>query len=244
MSWFPAYRKQGVFLSQSYLNRIIAIDNISRGQFVDIPASEHTNFNGVIRAGKTTTLRAALLFYGTRPGDIAKAKGDAFEGFATFYFPNPTSYIVFEYVKNDNIYCVVCTKNNSQVQYQFLDTLFDQKHFLHQSDGKTMIATYAQLKVTVEAKGFELTPRIGADTYAKIIQSSKPYREKGANADLIRKLRPKYALPAHGYSIDNIDRVLANIFASKAYMISNVGVSESFVSTAKPIQASNNYIKL
>lgn len=226
-------------MSQSYLNRIIAIDNISRGQFVDIPASKHTNFNGVIRAGKTTTLRAALLFYGTRPGDIAKAKGDAFEGFATFYFPNPTSYIVFEYVKNDNIYCVVCTKNNSQVQYQFLDTLFDQKHFLHQSGSKTMIATYAQLKVTVEAKGFEFTPRIGADTYAKIIQSSKPYREKGANADLIRKLRPKYALPAYGYSIDNIDRVLANIFASKASVanirsaLTNILIQENAIQSSE-----------
>ena len=230
---------QGGFLSLSYLNRIIAIDNISRGQFVDIPANEHTNFNGVIRAGKTTTLRAALLFYGTRPGDIAKAKGDAFEGFATFYFPNPSSYIVYEYVKDDKTYCVVCTGKQNQVQYQFLDTAYEQKFFLHEVDGKTMIATQSQFKVAIEVRGFELTSRVGADTYAKIIQSSKPYREKGGNADIVRKYRPKYALPSHGYSIDNIDRVLSNIFASKASVanirsaLTNILVQESAIDSGE-----------
>jgi hypothetical protein len=68
----------------------------------------------------------------------------------------------------------------------------------------------------IESKGHELTGKVGADTYAKVIQSSKPYREKGANADIIRRLRPKYSLPSNGYAIDNIDRVLSNIFASKA----------------------------
>ena len=222
-------------MAKSYLNRIIAIDNISRGEFVDIPASEHTNFNGVIRAGKTTTLRAALLFYGTRPSDIAKAKGDAFEGFASFYFPNLSSFLVYEYNKDNNLYCVVCSKYQNQVQYQFLDTAYQQDYFLHQVESKTMLANQSQFKIAVEAKGHELTPRMGADVYAKIIQSNKPYREKGNNADLIRKLRPKYALPAHGYAIDNIDRVLANIFASKASVanirsaLTNILVHESAI---------------
>jgi len=221
----------------SHLNRIIAVDNISRGQFVEIPTIEHTNFNGVIRAGKTTTLRAALLFYGTRPGDIAKAKGDAFEGFATFYFPRPSSFLVYEYIKGDKTYCVVCSGKKNQVQYQFLDTAFEQSYFLHNSQGITTIVDTAQLRVFLEAKGFELTAKIGSETYAKVIQSNKRYRGKGANAEQIRRLRPKYSLPANGGSIENIDRVLSNIFSSKASVanirsaLTNILVQEGLISS-------------
>ena len=136
----------------SKLTRFIAIDNISREQIVEIATSDHTNFNGVIRAGKTTTLRAMLLFYGARPGDIAKAKGGAFESFANFYFPNPSSFLVYEYEKGDKIYCVIVSGKMGQVRYQFLDTAFDKTFFLHQEDGQTKLADIQQLRVAVEAK--------------------------------------------------------------------------------------------
>tara|TARA_R110002124_G_scaffold67546_2_gene183417 strand:- start:138458 stop:142159 length:3702 start_codon:yes stop_codon:yes gene_type:complete len=200
----------------SKLTRFIAIDNISREQIVEIATSDHTNFNGVIRAGKTTTLRAMLLFYGARPGDIAKAKGGAFESFANFYFPNPSSFLVYEYEKGDKIYCVIVSGKMGQVRYQFLDTAFDKTFFLHQEDGQTKLADIQQLRVAVEAKNHELTSLIGSDTYTNVIQSNKMYRGKGANAEQIRRLRPKYSLPVNGGSIENIERVLSNIFASKA----------------------------
>ena len=200
----------------SQLTRFIAIDNISRGQIVEIATNEHTNFNGVIRAGKTTTLRAMLLFYGARPGDIAKAKGGAFESFANFYFPNPSSFLVYEYEKGDKTYCVIVSGKMGQVRYQFLDTAFDNTFFLHEEDGQTKLADIQQLRVAVEAKEHELTSLIGADTYANVIQSNKMYRGKGANAEQIRRLRPKYSLPLNGGSIENIEKVLSNIFASKA----------------------------
>jgi len=200
----------------SELTRFIAIDNISSGQIVEIATNDHTNFNGVIRAGKTTTLRAMLLFYGARPGDIAKAKGGAFESFANFYFPNPSSFLVYEYEKGDKTYCVIVSGKMGQVRYQFLDTAFDENFFLHEEDDLTKLADVQQLRVAVEAKGHELTSLIGADTYANVIQSNKMYRGKGANAEQIRRLRPKYSLPVNGGSIENIEKVLSNIFASKA----------------------------
>lgn len=200
----------------SELTRFIAIDNISRGQIVEIATNDHTNFNGVIRAGKTTTLRAMLLFYGSRPGDIAKAKGGAFESFANFYFPNPSSFLVYEYEKGDKTYCVIVSGKMGQVRYQFLDTAFNKDFFLHKDGDLTKLADVHQLRVAVEAKNNELTNLIGADTYANIIQSNKMYRGKGANAEQIRHLRPKYSLPVNGGSIENIEKVLSNIFASKA----------------------------
>lgn len=204
----------------SQLLRFFAIDNISRGQIVEVQARNHTNLNGVIRAGKTTTLRALLLFYGARPGDIAQAKGDAFKNFASFYFPRPSSYLVFEYQKAENTYCVIASAKHQQVRFQFLDTGFHQDFFIRKDAEKSLIVDSQQLRVSVEAKGHELTSQLGADAYANIIQSSKVYRGKGANAEQIRRLRPKYSMPANGKSIENIQKVLLNIFANKASVAS------------------------
>lgn len=200
----------------SKLNRIIAIDNISRNQIIYINANGHTNFNGENGAGKTTTLRASLLFFGSRPGNIAKAKGDSFEGFAAFYFPRLTSFLVFEYERAGELLCVVCSAKNGQVQYQFMNTSFDEFYFLYEDNGKKMIAQTAQLRLNVEHEGYELSRKVGPDVYAEIIQSNKPYRKKNGSFELIRELRPRYSLPTQGGSIQNVDRVLSNIFSSKA----------------------------
>lgn len=200
----------------SKLIRIIAIDNISRSQFVTINADDHANFDGENGAGKTTTLRASLLFYGTRPGDIAKAKGDTFSGFATFYYPNFSSFIVYEYERSGNVYCVITSAKNGQVQYQFMNTSYDKELFLYDNENKPKIVTTAQLRINVEHKGFELSKKMSTDVYAEIIQSNKPFRKRTGSSELIRSLRPRYSLPTQGNSIYNIDRVLANIFASKA----------------------------
>jgi hypothetical protein len=200
----------------SNLNRIIAIDNISRNRFIDIHANGHTNFDGENGAGKTTTLRASLLFFGVRPGNIAKAKGDSFEGFAAFYFPKQTSYLVYEYERAGKMLCVVCSANNGNVQYQFLNTAFDQSFFLYDDSDKKIIAPSAQVRINVEQKGYELSRKVGADIYAEIIQSNQPFRKKHGASEIIRSLRPRYSLPTNNGTIKNVDRVLANIFSSKA----------------------------
>jgi len=199
----------------SKLKRIIAIDNISSNQHIIVNADGHTNLNGENGVGKTVTLRASLLFFGSRPGDIAKQKGDTFEGFSTFYFPRETSYLVYEYDRAGETLCVVCTGKNGQVQYQFLNTGFDAEFFIVEDDGKKLIAPNNQLRGKVEQKGFELSRKMGPDVYAEIIQSNKPFRKKKGSYELIRQLRPRYSLPTQGGSIHNVDRVLANIFSSK-----------------------------
>lgn len=200
----------------SKLIRIVAIDNISRNQIIHIHADGHTNFNGENGSGKTSTLRASLLFFGARPGDIAKAKGDTFEGFATFYFPRESSYLVYEYERLGKTLSVVCSAQNGQVQYQFLNTAFDESFFLYEKENKTIIASTAKLRLNIEQQGFELSRKVGPDVYASIIQSNKPFRKKTGSFELIRQLRPHFSFPTNGGSMNNVDRVLSNIFSSRA----------------------------
>ena len=203
------------------LERIIAIDNISKNKIISIQANDHTNFNGDNGSGKTTTLRASLLFYGSKPSEIAKAKGDSFEGFAQFYFPRPTSYLVYEYSRGESLQCVVCFAVENKVQYQFLDSPFLDSLFIKQEKGKEFLSTPQELRVHSESRGLELSPRLGPELYAEVIQSNLPYRKKGNNSELIRNLRGKFSLAEYGTSFRHVDRVLSNIFSSKA-SVSNI----------------------
>ena len=114
----------------SHLNRIIAIDNLSRGQFVVINTNGHTNFDGRNKAGKTTTLKLALLFYGVKGSDLAKQKGQVTQSFVNYYLPNPSSYLVYEYVRGDETHCVICSSTDNSIRYQFLSGAFDKNIFL------------------------------------------------------------------------------------------------------------------
>ena len=128
----------------SHLNRIIAIDNLSRGQFVVLNTNGHTNFDGRNKAGKTTTLKLALLFYGVKGSDLAKQKGLVTQSFVNYYLPNPSSYIVYEYVRGDETHCVICSSTDNSIRYQFLSGAFDKNIFLlDELGGKTIVQNNA-----------------------------------------------------------------------------------------------------
>ncbi len=202
----------------SHLHRIIAIDNLSRGQFVVINTNGHTNFDGRNKAGKTTTLKLALLFYGVKGSDLAKAKGKVTQSFVNYYLPNPSSYLVYEYVRGDDTHCVICSSTDNAIKYQFLSGAFDQKIFLFDNlDGKTIVQNNA-LRTNADRFERELSPKLSGETYRNIIQSNKPYRLKTPDSESIRKWRPRYSFPTQGDSIDNIDRVLIGIFKGKVSM--------------------------
>ncbi len=202
----------------SHLNRIIAIDNLSRGQFVVLNTNGHTNFDGRNKAGKTTTLKLALLFYGVKGSDLAKQKGLVTQSFVNYYLPNPSSYIVYEYVRGDETHCVICSSTDNSIKYQFLSGAFDKNIFLlDELGGKTIVQNNA-LRTNADRFERELSPKLSGETYRNIIQSNKPYRLKTPDSESIRKWRPRYSFPIQGDSIDNIDRVLIGIFRGKVSM--------------------------
>ena len=202
----------------SHLNRIIAIDNLSRGQFVVINTNGHTNFDGRNKAGKTTTLKLALLFYGVKGSDLAKQKGQVTQSFVNYYLPNPSSYLVYEYVRGSDTHCVICSSTENSIRYQFLSGAFDKNIFLLDDLGDKTIVKNNALRTNADRFDRELSPKLSAETYRNIIQSNKPYRLKTTDSESIRKWRPRYSFPTQGDSIDNIDRVLIGIFRGKVSM--------------------------
>ena len=82
------------------LNRLILIDSYKLGELVEVRLDGHTNLNGVNGAGKTTLLRLIPLFFGERPGRLVP-KSRVTDSFAKHYLPNESSYIIFEYQRNE-----------------------------------------------------------------------------------------------------------------------------------------------
>lgn len=121
------------------LKRLILIDSYKLGALQEVRLDGHTNLNGVNGAGKTTLLRLIPLFFGERPGRLVP-KSRVTESFAKHYLPNESSYIIFEYQRNDQICMTViyASPNEEGLCYRFVDKGFDSNDFLNKRSDNTL----------------------------------------------------------------------------------------------------------
>ncbi|NOR69582.1 MAG: ATP-binding protein [Methylomarinum sp.] len=121
------------------LKRLILIDSYKPGTLQEVRLDGHTNLNGVNGAGKTTLLRLIPLFFGERPGRLVP-KSRVTESFAKHYLPNESSYIIFEYQRNDQICMTViyASPNEEGLCYRFVDKGFDSNDFLNKRSDNTL----------------------------------------------------------------------------------------------------------
>jgi hypothetical protein len=113
------------------LNRLILIDSYKPGSVQEVRLDGHTNLNGVNGAGKTTLLRLIPLFFGERPGRLVP-RSKVTESFAKHYLPNESSYIIFEYRRDEQTCMAViyASPNEEGVCYRFVDKGFEPEDFL------------------------------------------------------------------------------------------------------------------
>lgn len=113
------------------LTRLILIDSYKPGTLQEIRLDGHTNLNGVNGAGKTTLLRLIPLFFGERPGRLVP-KSRVTDSFAKHYLPNESSYIIFEYRREQQLCLVVIYANLNEegLCYRFVDKGFEREDFL------------------------------------------------------------------------------------------------------------------
>lgn len=121
------------------LKRLILIDSYKPGALQEVRLDGHTNLNGVNGAGKTTLLRLIPLFFGERPGRLVP-KSRVTESFAKHYLPNESSYIIFEYQRNEQICMTViyASPNEEGLCYRFVDKGFDSNDFLDKRSDNTL----------------------------------------------------------------------------------------------------------
>lgn len=93
----------------SQLNKLVLIDSYAKNKFAEVCLRGNVNMNGRNGCGKTTLLRVLPIFFGSAPGEIVREEGTN-SGFADYYLPRATSYIVYEYVRKNDVCCVVVSR--------------------------------------------------------------------------------------------------------------------------------------
>nr|WP_243755412.1 ATP-binding protein [Thiomicrorhabdus sp. 6S3-12] len=165
-------------------------------------------------AGKTSTLILPLLFFGARPKDVMKASKKHSDNFIGRYLPTDSSYIVFEYVKNNQSKLVVAhSPDGENLYYLFCESAFSDKLFLDERNRFVKVdnlRNHLQINngVSVYKKRFSTAQ------YREIIQSAKRLPLSQNDARTINEAKQRFSLCEKNESIAGSEKVAVSIISS------------------------------
>lgn len=194
------------------LNRLILIDSYKEGELQEVRLNGHTNLNGVNGAGKTTLLRLIPLFYGERPGRLVP-KSRVTDSFVKHYLPRESSYIIFEYQRDEQV-CMVAiyaSTNDEGLCYRFIDKSFEAEDFIEQhEDGAQYPISCRQLKTHLLKRQVQYSNQITACSDYRTIIQNLPHN-KGQE---IRQLIARYSFcqGSSGNRLKDIEKIITGMF--------------------------------
>ena len=155
------------------LTRLILIDSYKANAWQELRLNGHTNLNGVNGAGKTTLLRLLPLFFGESPRRLV-AKSRVSDSFAKHYLPNDSSYIIFEYRRNQQMCMVViyAAQNEESLYYRFVNKAFAIEDFTEtHTDGAFIPISCRYLKKHLTLKRIQYSDQLSCSDYRRVIQN-------------------------------------------------------------------------
>jgi hypothetical protein len=190
------------------LQRIIQIDNYASGLKQAIEIDGHAALTGENGAGKSSTLDLLLVFYGAEPRSVAAA-GGGHKRFVDYYLPNPTSILVFEYLRDDGLNCAVLYRHpaGNKPAYRFLKSGYAEARFSAPgSDGRSTYLPGQDLKHHWRNLGLDCSTQIeNVIDYRAIIQNTA--RDDARDA-ATKALAALYGVCTRGDSMRHMELVV------------------------------------
>lgn len=193
------------------LTKIVLIDSLVEGQYTELCTGNGMVITGINGKGKSSYLQLVPLFLGEEPSNITTQNvGNGRDTFYDYYFPNQTSYIVFEYTKDNEPRCVAVHAGRKQgLSYRFIRSSFDIKLF---SGGESSadLVTFDALTTRLDELGIAYA--------SKQIDSITDYRsiiQKTTNLKLDNKHQQYLNLVQADYSFGKIayaEKVVTSLF--------------------------------
>ncbi|MBT1690157.1 ATP-binding protein [Dawidia soli] len=183
------------------LNRIIFI-NIGNTDYASIEIAGNTCFVGTNNMGKTTLQRAILFFYSANTRGLGISSSQ--KSFEDYYFQYPNSYIVYEIATEEGYFHVMLYRRE-KIFYRFVDSAFDQDHYIVDSEAllpKALLTRLNEHKVN----------------YSDQIETFERYRNIIYGADPDKRYK-KFALMKGNASYHNIPLAITSIFLSSESVI-------------------------
>lgn len=193
------------------LRRVILVDSYTEGRVTDLPLVGGTAIVSPNGRGKTSLLQLIPAFYGERPDRIVKPVSNQ-GNFARYYLPRSTSYIVFEYRRDDVLCCaILCADQSGEgVEYRFARGAYRREWFVH-DDESTLVAS-SNLLERLKLHGVNCTRKMPLDQYRAIIQGKRAH---GSDLKQHRRDILDYAYCPTSQPLLHIERIVFGMFMRK-----------------------------
>jgi hypothetical protein len=193
------------------LNKVVMVDSYTTGRITELPLQGGTAITGRNGRGKTSLLKLIPAFFGERPDRIVRPVSNQ-QNFARYYLPRSTSYIVYEYHREDVTCCaILCSDPTGEaVEYRFVDAAFHRDWFVHE-DGKSLVAN-TNLLERFKLRGITCSRKMHLDQYRAIIQGKRAH---GSDLKQHRRDLLAYAFCPPSQPLPHIERIVFGMFTRK-----------------------------
>ncbi|TFW31763.1 ATP-binding protein [Massilia horti] len=197
--------------SRFALNRVIMVDSYTAGRITELPLQGGTAITGRNGRGKTSLLKLIPAFFGERPDRIVRPVSNQ-QNFARYYLPRSTSYIVYEYYREDVTCCAILCGDPSgdSVEYRFVGGAYQRDWFVHE-DGKSLVAS-ANLLERFKLRGVVCSRKMKLDEYRAIIQGKRAH---GSDLKQHRRDVLAYSFCPSSQPLPHIERIVFGMFTRK-----------------------------
>lgn len=195
--------------SRFALMRMILIDSFAEGRIVELPFTGGTAITGRNGRGKTTLLQLVPAFLGEHPSNIVRRSSNKLP-FASYYLPRATSYIVFEYRRDNDLLCCVIIHadvTGEQAVYRFVRGGYRRDMFVREDD--VTIVVNKDLRERLSLLDIDHSHQMEVDEYRSIIQGRT---ERGSDRAKQRRMIANYAFCPSSHTLRHIERLVSGMF--------------------------------
>jgi hypothetical protein len=187
------------------MTRMILIDSYSKGRVVELEVAGGAALAGRNGEGKTTLLSVLPLFHGETPSRLVR-KGANRQGFVRHYLPHTSSYIVFEYVREDGDLCMsvfYANADGTSVNQRFVRAPFNATIFISE-DGASFLPT-RELKARLSERRISSSNVNDLAACRNVLHGTPQNREQAQDVQL-------YSVTPPGKPIPGVERIISGMF--------------------------------
>ncbi|MER2491676.1 ATP-binding protein [Catenovulum sediminis] len=198
------------------LQRIILIDTHLPG-VVELKLNGHTNICGTNASGKTTLQRLIPVFYGEFPSRVVPATRDSFE---RWYLPRESSYIIYEYQKDNQQLCqTVLASTGSGVNYRLVAKGFELEDYLQaQLSGDYKAIPMVELGRNFKRAGISQSSLLNTSQYRAIIQNDRSQLNQSAMSRELLAYARQFSLCENDGNLRHIEKLAKAVHSKEGKM--------------------------
>ena len=198
------------------LHRIILIDTHLPG-VVELKLKGHTNICGTNASGKTTLQRLIPVFYGEYPSRVVPATRDSFE---RWYLPRESSFIIYEYERNEQDLCqVVLASNGSGVNYRLVGKPFELSDYLYKNKaGEHVPVSMNDLARNLKRANVLVSNLLNTKDYRAILQNDRGVLNGCANSRELLGYARIFSLCDSSHHLRHIEKLAKAVHSKEGKM--------------------------